>query len=204
MSLRVATNRDDSHPWTTSRASAARMPSARSTPDATPATSRSAIDTESISRSACSIARPASPASPSVRARPCFTPACRRTRPSPSWNIWSKAMGSARPNASSGSTATPSCGWLARPASTPGMSTTSSWPFPPETREIQLDEMWSFVAKKQKNCDPADPADDHNGDWWDHVAYDAEHRLVLVVVPGARSIENAEEVVTEVHDRTGG
>ena len=55
--------------------------------------------------------------------------------------------------------------------------------------------MWSFVAKKQKNCDPADPADDHKGDWWDHVAYDAEHRLVLAVVPGARSIENAEEVV---------
>jgi IS1 family transposase len=64
--------------------------------------------------------------------------------------------------------------------------------------------MWSFVAKKQKNCDPDDPADDHKGDWWDFVAYDAEHRLVLAVVPGARSIENAEEVVREAHDRTGG
>jgi hypothetical protein len=64
--------------------------------------------------------------------------------------------------------------------------------------------MWSFVAKKQANCDPADPADDHKGDWWDHVASDAEHRLVLVVVPGARSIENAEEAVQEVHDRTAG
>jgi hypothetical protein len=79
-----------------------------------------------------------------------------------------------------------------------------SWPFPPETREVQFDEMWSFVAKKQKNCDPADPADDHKGDWWDHVAYDPEHRLVLAVVPGARSIENAEEVVHEAYDRTGG
>jgi IS1 family transposase len=64
--------------------------------------------------------------------------------------------------------------------------------------------MWSFVAKKQKNCDPNDPADDHKGDWWDFVAYDAEHRLVLAVVPGSRSIENAEEIVQEVHDRTGG
>jgi hypothetical protein len=64
--------------------------------------------------------------------------------------------------------------------------------------------MWSFVAKKQKGCDPDDPADDHKGDWWDFVAYDPEHRLVLAVVPGARSIENAEEVVQEVHDRTGG
>jgi IS1 family transposase len=79
-----------------------------------------------------------------------------------------------------------------------------SWPFPPETREVQFDAMWSLVAKKQKNCDPADPADDHKGDWWDHVAYDPEHRLVLAVVPGARSIENAEEVVHEAYDRTGG
>jgi IS1 family transposase len=64
--------------------------------------------------------------------------------------------------------------------------------------------MWSFVAKKQAHCDPADPADDQKGDWWDYVAYDAEHRLVLAVVPGARALENAEEVVQEVHDRTAG
>jgi hypothetical protein len=64
--------------------------------------------------------------------------------------------------------------------------------------------MWSFVAKKQANCDPDNPADDHEGDWWDYVVYDAEHRLVLAVVPGARSIENAEEAVGEAHDRTGG
>ncbi len=64
--------------------------------------------------------------------------------------------------------------------------------------------MWSFVAKKQKNCDPDDPADDHKGDWWDQVADDAEHRLVLAVVPGVRSIENAEDVVQQAHDRTAG
>ena len=80
---------------------------------------------------------------------------------------------------------------------------TSSWLFPPRTSEIQFDEKWSFVGKKQKNCDPLDPADDHKGDWWDHVAYDPEHRLVLAVVPGARSIENAEEIVAEVQERTG-
>jgi IS1 family transposase len=60
------------------------------------------------------------------------------------------------------------------------------------------------VAKKQAHCDPLDPADDPKGDWWDHVAYDAEHRLVLAVVPGARSIENAEEAIREVYDRTSG
>jgi hypothetical protein len=85
----------------------------------------------------------------------------------------------------------------------PTTLTMSSWLFPPRTREVQLDEAWSFVAKKQKNCDPTDPADDHKGDWWDHLAYDPEHKLVLVVVPGARVGECAQEVVGEVKDRLG-
>ena len=51
------------------------------------------------------------------------------------------------------------------------------------------------MGKKQKSCDPNDPDDDQCGDYWDFVAYDPEHRLVLVVVPGARSIENARLIV---------
>ena len=47
------------------------------------------------------------------------------------------------------------------------------------------------MGKKQKNCDPHDPDDDHCGDYWDFVAYDPEHRLVLIVIPGARSAEQA-------------
>jgi IS1 family transposase len=85
----------------------------------------------------------------------------------------------------------------------PTTLTTSSWLFPPRTREVQFDEKWSFVFKKQKNCDPTDPADDHKGDWWDHVAFDPEHKLVLAVVPGARVSESVEEVVAEVKDRLG-
>ena len=111
-------------------------------------------------------------------------------------------MGSGKPNGSPGRIATRSCAWAAEPAITRGQPTTNSWAFPPETCEFELDEKWSFVGKKQAHCDPADPADDHKGDWWDHVAYDPEHRLVLVVVPGARSLENAEEVVQEAYDRT--
>jgi IS1 family transposase len=60
------------------------------------------------------------------------------------------------------------------------------------------------VAKKQAHCDPDDPADDHKGDWWDHVAYDPEHRLVLCVEPGARDAENVEAVVADVKRRTEG
>jgi IS1 family transposase len=86
----------------------------------------------------------------------------------------------------------------------PGNSTTSSWLFPPRTEEVEFDEKWSFVYKKQEHCDPLDPADEQRGDWWDHTAYDAEHKLVLCVVPGARSAEQVEAVVAEVHRRTEG
>jgi IS1 family transposase len=81
---------------------------------------------------------------------------------------------------------------------------TNSWLFPPKTREIQFDEKWSYVFKKQEHCDPENPADANRGDWWDHVAIDPESRLVLAVVPGARDAESVEEVVGEVKGRTGG
>jgi hypothetical protein len=69
----------------------------------------------------------------------------------------------------------------------PATLMTSSWLSPPRTREVQFDEMWAFVGKKQKDCDPADPGDDHKGDYWDHVAFDSEHKLVLAVAPGRES-----------------
>jgi hypothetical protein len=52
----------------------------------------------------------------------------------------------------------------------PTTLTTNSWLFPPRTCEVQFDEKWSFVAKKQKNCDPLNPDDAPKGDYWDHVA----------------------------------
>ena len=86
----------------------------------------------------------------------------------------------------------------------PATSTTNWSCFPPRTREIQFDEKWAFVAKKEKNCDPDDPRDDDLGDDWDHTAVDPEHRLLLAVVPGERCAENCQKVVQEVYDRTGG
>ena len=60
------------------------------------------------------------------------------------------------------------------------------------------------MAKKQKNCDANNPDDDDRGDCRDFVAYDPEHRLVLAVVPGARTVENAEAIVAEAKRRLGG
>ena len=60
------------------------------------------------------------------------------------------------------------------------------------------------MFKKQEHCDPNNPADDQCGDWWDHTAFDPEHKLVLGVVPGVRTAENAEAVVADVKERTEG
>lgn len=83
-------------------------------------------------------------------------------------------------------------------------STTSSWLFPPQTQEIQLDEKWSFVQKKEAHCDPNDPADRYCGDNWDHTAVDPESRLLLSLVPGKRTAEHCDKLVEDVKQRTGG
>jgi IS1 family transposase len=85
-----------------------------------------------------------------------------------------------------------------------GACTTSWSPFPPRTREAQLDEKWAFVAKTEANYDPADPADAREGDHWDHVAFDPDHRLVVCVVPGKRTTENTEALVRDFRRRTSG
>jgi len=74
----------------------------------------------------------------------------------------------------------------------------------PETREVQLDEAWSFVAQKEKNCDEDDPEDQLRGDCWDDGAFDPEHRLVVAVVPGERTAESVQELVGEVKGRLDG
>ena len=74
----------------------------------------------------------------------------------------------------------------------------------PETREIPMDEAWSFVAKKEKNCDDDEPDDRFRGDCWDHVAFDPEHRLVVSVVPGERTAESVEELVRDLQGRLAG
>jgi IS1 family transposase len=82
---------------------------------------------------------------------------------------------------------------------------TTNWsPFPPRTRVVQFDEKWAFVAKKEANCNRADPADDRKGDHWDHVALDPDHRLVVCVVPGKRTAKNTGALMHDFRRRTEG
>ena len=98
----------------------------------------------------------------------------------------------------------PSTGSPSSPASTPHNSTTNSWLFPPRTREVQFDEKWSFVGKKEKHCDRDDPDDDWQGDCWDHIALDPESRLVVSMAFGPRTEELTEALVEDFHQRTEG
>lgn len=81
------------------------------------------------------------------------------------------------------------------------LSTTSGSLFPPETTEVQFDEKWAFVGKKEANCEP-DEKD--QGDNWDHVAFDPVHRLVVSLVPGKRTKANVDRLVKDFARRTAG
>lgn len=72
---------------------------------------------------------------------------------------------------------------------------------PHNTKEVQLDEKWSFVEKKEKNCDDNNPDDARCGDNWDFVAIDAEHKLVLEVVNGKHTLENTKILVENMAER---
>src|SRR5438270_6398507 len=87
------------------------------------------------------------------------------------------------------------------PAAMPKTATTNSWLFPPATQEVQFDEKWSFVAKKQKHCAAGEA---RCGDCWDHVALDPEHRLVVSAVVGKRTEAHARQLVYAFRERTDG
>ena len=75
----------------------------------------------------------------------------------------------------------------------------------PETREIQLDEKWSFVGKKKEDEDEEDSVTQPRcGQNWDHTAIDAESRLLLSLVPGKRTTGNCVKLIEDVKRRTGG
>jgi len=60
------------------------------------------------------------------------------------------------------------------------------------------------VGKKEKHCNDNDPSDNQQGDNWDHVAYDPEHRLVISVISGKRTENNVAQLVRDFKKRTGG
>ena len=73
--------------------------------------------------------------------------------------------------------------------------------FPPTTSEVQFDEKWDFVGKKERNCEPDEVS---AGDCWDHVALDPNSRLVVSLVVGKRTAAATHQLVADFRRRTGG
>jgi hypothetical protein len=59
-------------------------------------------------------------------------------------------------------------------------------------------------GKKDKHCDPSDPADQRQGSWWDHVLLDADSRLIVTLVIGRRETETARQAFADFYRRTDG
>lgn len=64
--------------------------------------------------------------------------------------------------------------------------------------ECQLDEMWSFVGKKEKNLDPIEKLQRVLGDAWIWIAFDAVSKIVLARVVGKRTVAHAIALLEEV------
>lgn len=65
--------------------------------------------------------------------------------------------------------------------------------------ECQLDEMWSFVGKKEAHLEPLESLAGVLGDAWIWTAFDARHKVVLAHVVGKRTGPHAVALLQEVN-----
>jgi len=68
--------------------------------------------------------------------------------------------------------------------------------------ECQLDEMWSFIGKKEKNLDSIEKFQQVLGDAWIWIAFDAVNKIVLAYVIGKRTLPHAVSLLEEVKNIT--
>ena len=67
-------------------------------------------------------------------------------------------------------------------------------------KRVQADEIWSFVAKKQRHLTAADDPQ-RVGDMWTFVALDADTKLVPCYRIGKRDLPTASAFMTDLSDR---
>lgn len=70
-----------------------------------------------------------------------------------------------------------------------------------EAKDVQCDEIWSFVYAKQKNVPKAKAAPDSAGDVWTWTAIDRDSKLILSYLIGGRDAEYANAFIQDVADR---
>lgn len=64
--------------------------------------------------------------------------------------------------------------------------------------ECQLDEMWSFIGKKEKNLAPIEKLQGELGDAWIWIAFDAVNKVAISSVIGKRTKPHAVELLGDV------
>jgi IS1 family transposase len=68
-------------------------------------------------------------------------------------------------------------------------------------RFVQMDEIWGYVGKKQKQCIEEEKREGELGDQYVFVAMDSETKLVISSLVGKRTLENATEIIKDLQYR---
>lgn len=72
-----------------------------------------------------------------------------------------------------------------------------------QLRHIQVDEIWSYVGKKQRHVQPEDDPQ-RVGDFWTYVALDTDTKLVPAYLVGKRNRESTRAFVADLASRIDG
>ncbi|MCK4306517.1 MAG: hypothetical protein KAY24_19905 [Candidatus Eisenbacteria sp.] len=70
-----------------------------------------------------------------------------------------------------------------------------------ELSQVQLDELWTFVRKKERTLSKWEKEHTEYGDNWVWIAFDAVHKLVVAVVVGEHTEEEAIGLLTRLRAR---
>lgn len=73
-----------------------------------------------------------------------------------------------------------------------------------QCRFVQVDEIWTFVGKKQKECSEEEKKAGELGDQYVYLALDSETKLVAWYFIGKRNIDNTWQFINELSSRING
>lgn len=73
-----------------------------------------------------------------------------------------------------------------------------------QCRFVQVDEIWTFVGKKQKECTQEEKEIGEVGDQYVYLALDSETKLVAWYFIGKRNIDNTWQFINELSTRING
>jgi len=70
--------------------------------------------------------------------------------------------------------------------------------------EIQLDEFWSFVKKKQNHLTECEKLETEYGDCWGHISFDPNSKMIPAHVFGKRTKENTHKLLKTLKSKSDG